>query len=73
MLANESKDYFSMYSVQAEKLQHNQEQEERSRQTRDEEILPFLQRTHFAQRNKVIPFGLFILLKEVKRCGRSKC
>ena len=30
---DESKDYISMYRVQAEKLQYNEEQEERSGQT----------------------------------------
>ena len=57
MSHNESKDYLSMHTVQAEKLQHNEEQEERSRKTRDEEVLPFLQRAHYAQGNKVISFS----------------
>ena len=53
VLRNESKNHFSMQRVQAEKLQHNEEQEERSRQTRDEEVLPFLQKAHNAQGNKI--------------------
>ncbi len=36
---NESKDYIGMFRVQAEKLQHNEKQEERSGQIGNEQIL----------------------------------
>ena len=54
MLQDESKNHFSMQRVQTEKLQHNKEQEERSRQTRNEEVLPILQTAHNSQGNKII-------------------
>lgn len=40
--------------MQAEKLRHNEKQEKRSRQTRNEQILPFLPQAHPTQRKQVI-------------------
>ena len=39
--------------MQAEKLQHNQKQEEWSRQTGNEEVLQILPEAHTTQRNEV--------------------
>ena len=55
---NENKNYIGVHRVQAEKLQYNEKQEKRPWQTGNEKVLPFLQKTHFAQRNKVV-FYLF--------------
>ena len=38
----ESQDHLSLHRVQAAQLQHHEEQEERSRQTGNEQVLPFL-------------------------------
>lgn len=42
-----------MHRVQAEKLQHNEGQEEHAGQDRAEQVLSILQEAHSAQRNKV--------------------
>ena len=42
-----------MYRMQTEKLQYNEEQEERSGPDRAAEILQILQKTHTAQRNEI--------------------
>ena len=51
---DESQDYAGLHGVQTKKLRHNEKQEERSRQTRDEQVLQILQKAYSAQRNQVI-------------------
>ena len=43
-----------LHRVQTTQLRHKEKQEERSRQTRNEQVLPFLPQAHLAQRNQVI-------------------
>ena len=43
---HESKNHIGLLGVQAAQLQHNEKQEKRSRQTGNEQVLPFLQKTH---------------------------
>jgi hypothetical protein len=50
---NASENHSQMQRMQAEKLQHNEEQEEHSGTSRVEQILSFLPQAHRAQRNKV--------------------
>ena len=45
---NARKDHNGMHRVQAEKLRHDEKQEKRSRQTRDEQVLQILQKAHTA-------------------------
>jgi hypothetical protein len=46
-----------MYGLQAEKLQHHEEQEERSGQNRDEEVLQILPQAHSTQGNEIMRGG----------------
>ena len=50
---NESEDRAGLHRVQAEKLQHEEEQEERSRQAGNEQVLQVLPEAHPAQGNQV--------------------
>ena len=50
---DESQDYAGLHGVQTKKLRHNEEQEERSRQTGNEQVLQVLQKAYLAQRNQV--------------------
>ena len=50
---SESKNYIGVYRVQAAQLQHHEEQEERSRQTWNEQVLQILQKAHYSQGNQV--------------------
>ena len=42
VIYNAREDHYGMHRVQAEKLQHNEEQEERPRSSRDEQVLQIL-------------------------------
>ena len=44
-----------LHRVQAKELQHNEEQEERSRPSGDEQVLPFLQKAYCPSRDEVKP------------------
>ena len=44
-----------MLGVQAEKLQYNEEQEKRSGQTGNEQVLQILQKAYSSQGNKIKP------------------
>ena len=49
----ESQSYFGLHRVQTAQLQHHEEQEERSWQARNEQVLSFLQETHASQGNQI--------------------
>lgn len=49
---------FGMYRVPAAKLQHDKRQESASGPDGNQQVLPFLQETHFTQRNQVIGLRL---------------
>ena len=45
---NASKNHLRLYRMQAKKLRHDEEQKERSRPFRDQEVLQVLQEAHHA-------------------------
>lgn len=47
----------SMYRMQTEKLQFNEEQEKQSRSYGNEKVLQILQNPYYSQRNQIINFG----------------
>ena len=55
--------HYEMLRVQAEKLQLYEEQEERPRSSRDEEVLQILQEAHCPQRDEVIALSSFSMQK----------
>ena len=50
---HESEDYTGLHGVQTAQLQHDEKQEEQSRQARDEEVLPLLQKAYPSPRDQV--------------------
>ena len=50
---NARESHVSVYGMQAEKLQHGQEQKEHSRPSGAQQVLPFLPEAHLTQRNQV--------------------
>ena len=50
---NASQNHSRLHGVQATQLQHDEEQEERSGQTGNEQVLPVLPQAHGSQRDEV--------------------
>ena len=68
----ENQDHFSLHGVQTAQLQHHEEQEEHTRQTRNEQILQILQKTHSAQRDEVTGVPLFYVRRKIWQMRKRK-